>query len=275
MQILKEENNLLKAEKFANRALDMEPKNDRAISLLGAIERQRGNAKESLRYYKQAFSMNPNAPDNLRRLIYYYTFFAGMPSIASPLANRLLEIDPLTYSNLRFAGAVLWMEGRLDKALELHLKSYQLDPGNPIVLWYCGQLLVWNNRFDDAFELINKLAQDEPERGLGWSNLFFKYSLQRKKDNALQLITEDRKNHAWRDYHLPWTMAECYALIDMREEALKWLEHAVSKGWINYPLFSKLDPFLENIRGEPRFKQLMEKVKYEWQHIEDLEWPTK
>jgi hypothetical protein len=30
----------------------------------------------------------------------------------------------------------------------------------------------------------------------------------------------------------------------------------------------KVDPFLANIRDEPRFKKLMERVKYEWEHFE-------
>ena len=167
------------------------------------------------------------------------------------------------------------MEGRFDMALELEHKSYQMDPDDPLALWYYAQLLAWNNRFDEAYEFIDKLARDLPQHTLSWTSLFFKYSLQGERDKALQLVTEDRKSYAWKDYHLPWTMAECYALLDEKEEALDWLEHAISKGWINYPLFSKLDPFLKNIRGEVRFKKLMEKVKYEWQHVEDLEWPTK
>ena len=31
---------------------------------------------------------------------------------------------------------------------------------------------------------------------------------------------------------------------------------------------AKNDPFLENIRGEPRFKKLMERVKREWENFE-------
>ncbi len=52
-----------------------------------------------------------------------------------------------------------------------------------------------------------------------------------------------------------------------KEEALNWLEEWVNLGCVNYPLFSK-DPFLENIRGEKRFKKLMERVKYEWENFE-------
>jgi hypothetical protein len=33
-------------------------------------------------------------------------------------------------------------------------------------------------------------------------------------------------------------------------------------------LFAEKDSFLANIRGEPRFKKLMEREKYDWEHFE-------
>jgi hypothetical protein len=81
-------------------------------------------------------------------------------------------------------------------------------------------------------------------------------------------MVEELKYITWNDFHLTWYMADCYALINDKEESLKWLDHAVDWGLINYPLLSHLDPFLENIRGEERFKKLMERVKYEWENFE-------
>jgi hypothetical protein len=36
---------------------------------------------------------------------------------------------------------------------------------------------------------------------------------------------------------------------------------------INYPFLSKIDPFLENIRGEERFMKLIKKVKFAWENF--------
>jgi hypothetical protein len=57
-------------------------------------------------------------------------------------------------------------------------------------------------------------------------------------------------------------------LIGEKNEAIDLLERATKDIFINYPFFSKIDPFLENIRGEERFKKLMEQVKYEWENFE-------
>ena len=60
-------------------------------------------------------------------------------------------------------------------------------------------------------------------------------------------------------------MTRPIALAGAKDEALTWLERAVEQGWINYPLFSKQDPLLESIRGEERFRELMVKVKRDWE----------
>jgi hypothetical protein len=50
-------------------------------------------------------------------------------------------------------------------------------------------------------------------------------------------------------------------------EALDWIENAVRRGYLNYPLLAVHDPLLEPARAEPRFKALLEAVRPQW------EWP--
>jgi hypothetical protein len=57
-------------------------------------------------------------------------------------------------------------------------------------------------------------------------------------------------------------------LIGEKDEAITSLEYAVNLGAVNYPWYNEIDPFFKNIRGEERFKKLMERVKYEWENFE-------
>jgi hypothetical protein len=77
----------------------------------------------------------------------------------------------------------------------------------------------------------------------------------------------DLRHWAERDFNFSRWVAQCYALVDEREEAFRWLENAVDHGFVNYPFLKEYDPLLENIRGEERFEKLMERVKYEWAHF--------
>ena len=85
---------------------------------------------------------------------------------------------------------------------------------------------------------------------------------------ATEALSENTRKWFWNDPELPWFGASAFALSGAKDEALTWLEHAVEKGWINYPLFSAQDPFLESIRGEERFKELMTEVKARWEAFE-------
>ena len=98
--------------------------------------------------------------------------------------------------------------------------------------------------------------------------LFLKYALRGDKSKALGSLTDQTKEIVWDDLDGSWITADLYALINEKEQSLDWLEHMIDRGFINYPLFFKIDPFLENIRGEERFKKLMERVKHEWENFE-------
>ena len=92
----------------------------------------------------------------------------------------------------------------------------------------------------------------------------------RRRDaaGAREALSEESKTFLWNDLEIPPFIASAYALAGAKEEALTWLERAVERGWINYPLFAHQDPLLESIRGEDRFKKLMVRVKKEWEEFE-------
>ena len=85
-------------------------------------------------------------------------------------------------------------------------------------------------------------------------------------------IIKDSDIELWasKNFAFSYFIAEIYALLDEKEKAMDWIENSVSRGGIgfNYPFINHYDPFFINVRGEERFKKLMEKVKYEWEHFE-------
>jgi len=62
--------------------------------------------------------------------------------------------------------------------------------------------------------------------------------------------------------------ASAIASTDRKREALDWLEHAVDRGWTNYPLFAENDPLLKSLREDDRFQMLMRRVQREWEAFE-------
>ena len=56
-----------------------------------------------------------------------------------------------------------------------------------------------------------------------------------------------------------------YSLVGQIEDALEWVENMVRVGGMNYPALSEYDPLLANVRRDPRFQRVMEKVEAEWE----------
>lgn len=95
-----------------------------------------------------------------------------------------------------------------------------------------------------------------------------KYGIQHDKDAAYGVMTPDFIKTCQRDCTYAHHLSDAFALLGETEEALEWLETAVNAGFINYPMLAEHDPLLANIRGEERFKRLMERVKQEWEAFE-------
>jgi hypothetical protein len=49
---------------------------------------------------------------------------------------------------------------------------------------------------------------------------------------------------------------------------LKWLRHAADIGFLNYPMVSELDPFLERTRDHPSYLEFEEELNARWEAVE-------
>ncbi len=213
--------------------------------------------------------MNPNEPYALRRLVLIYLFTAGKPSKALPLIERFKKADPLNPIYHFLQGFYYLSEGQFSLALEELRKDYQSDPESPNKQFNYGRSLAYNKAFDEAFSIFDQGAMATPNNALTKMGLMLKYGFLKERENALREMTPDFERTCQRDLEWSYHIAEAFALLSEKKEALDWLENAVNRGFINYPFMNRHDWFLDNIRGEERFKKLMERVKYEWEHFEE------
>ncbi len=72
----------------------------------------------------------------------------------------------------------------------------------------------------------------------------------------------------WGDPDISHLMPGHFALIERNEDALDWLQHAIDRDFINYPYFAKTGPFLENLRSDPRFQEMLEEIRIKWEGFE-------
>jgi non-specific serine/threonine protein kinase len=263
-----DEETLQRAEAYTNKVMSLMPGSAEGFYLLGRIERFRGSVLKALEYFKKALAIDPAHASAMLFLANAFGLAAGRPDLAEPLLKKLKGIDPLTPLFLFISGYIQWLDGKLDDAL---LTFQYMTKMEPDLVWghvSIAYLLAWQGKNDRFQSLVDQIATRWPDDILTSWAVSLKYARQGEKEKALGTLTPEARKFAWNDPEIPWFGAALYALLDEKDEALLWLEHTIDRGWINYPMFAERNPFLANIRGEPRFQKLMERVKHEWEHFE-------
>jgi predicted Zn-dependent protease len=181
--------------------------------------------------------------------------------------TRLLELDPVTPMYQAMPGFLGMMAGSFEEALEPLRGSFRLDPGNPLVGLCYGQCLALNGQVSDANELFDELQRNFPDTFLARIGQLYKCALLGNVHETSRWMTAEVEAIAdWDMYH-SWNLAECFALLGDADSSLRWLTRATERGMLNYPLLSHLDPFLERVRGLPRFESLMATVRHQWEQL--------
>jgi TolB-like protein len=259
---------LNEVEGYANKALSLEPGIAQGYKLFGYLEQGRGSLIKSYDHIKNAYKADPFDPGILMYFALSPNVYLGKPSLTNLLDNKLLSIDPLTAANYVIVGLSEYFQGNFESAVQTLRKSFQIDPEFFLSNFWMPTFLAANNKKNEAVEYADKIIKDDHmPKAFKELNLFIKNVTMGKKAAALGTLSEETKKYTWKDPLFSGLMPGYYSLIDEKEEALKYLNHAINRDFINYPFFSKIDPFLKNLRKEERFKKLMDRVKYKWENF--------
>lgn len=71
----------------------------------------------------------------------------------------------------------------------------------------------------------------------------------------------DLREVATTDEYYPLFLANGLALVGDTDEALQWLEQAISWGFTNHRFLSQHNRFLAPLRGDSRFQALMDRAR--------------
>ncbi len=264
-----DEETLQQAEKFCAKVMAFRPDSANSHYLNGRIERFRGSCVRAAQHFERALEIDPNHPGALAFLVVSYAFQVGRPSAADTFATRLVAVDPLSPLVMIVLAWHHWMSGRFDEALSTFNRALELEPD---FVWASvfgvAYILMWQERRDEALKVLAPIACRDPRDYAAEWAILLESALAEDSAGVAEALSVDTKNFLWNDPDVLPFIGSAYALAGAREEALTWLERAIERGWINYPLFSTQDPFYESIRGEERFKELMVEVKARWEAFE-------
>jgi serine/threonine protein kinase/Flp pilus assembly protein TadD len=263
-----EDEYLEKAEHYARQALAVDPDCSKAYLVLSFLDILKNrDLKGAIAHAKRAVSLDPNDPEGLRALVHSYGF-VGRTEAARPLLDKVLELDPISLRTSLVTVIFNWMDGRFDLAVAPARRAYEMEPDNVGYQFAYGMALAYAQRFDEAHAVFDRIPARDPGHFYTKGCLFIQNALRGKREEALAVMDKSAIATSRRDLHYSLILADGYALLNEKAEAIGWLEHAADLGLINYPLFAEYNPFLKNLRGDERFEELMKRVKHLWETFE-------
>jgi TolB-like protein/Tfp pilus assembly protein PilF/predicted Ser/Thr protein kinase len=249
-----------KARSAANKAMALDETLALAHGSVGwialAYDWQWQKAKES---FEKAYELNPNDPDAYRGLHWYFVV-AGRLDEATEMIQTALKLDPLSQA---YNNRVAWMyfnSGQVERAIEQRKKTLELDPGYVDAFYGLAEDYLRMSRYLEAIASVEK-AMNLDGRTPGLVAMLGRaYALSGRKAQAETLLKELHKRAA-SEYVLPTFFAEVYASLGNKDEAFRWLEKGYQeRNW--FMLFLRIAPRWDPLRSDPRFDDLVQRMKY-------------
>lgn len=169
------------------------------------------------------------------------------------------ELNPLNLMQNALEGQFLLHAGRVDEALERLKKTSELEPNFWMPHYIAASAYIEKGMYAEA------LAESSREYELSGGNVvpFGVYALARsgKRDEARaglnKLLRSSPSKHV-----SAYNVALVYNSLDETDSALEWLEQAYEQRDPKMT-FLKVEPKWNNLRDQPRFVDLMRRMKFD------------
>jgi len=249
-----------KAKAAVARALELDPELPEAHAVMGWItaffdwDYPRAESE-----FKKALELDPNLAVSHYR--YGWTFLSPLGRHEEAIAEmkKAMELEPLSIQQGANYASVLMYAGRLDEALVQARKTYELDKTHiGSQHWLCHALNA-NGRWDEAIALVLSIkAARSIDTGTLTGCLGYAYAKTGQREKALEVIAHSKETEKTK-YIMNYWVAVQYAGLGDKDAAFAELEKSYkNRDWFLPRL--KTDPFMEPLRGDPRYHDLLKRL---------------
>jgi non-specific serine/threonine protein kinase len=256
-----------KADACVERIRRINPASVHAHRVGGLVRVHRGDVNGALRELNEALRVDPNDTDSLM----WGSLLAGLTGkipLAEAWAERLVEIDPVTPFYQMLPGTAHWMRGDFEAARIEYAAHESALNDNPIFRLVYGLILMATGRAVESHMVLEDVARALPDNSFGQLATVFRHAFKKEREAMDAGLTPELVAALESDPQYCWWLAECHALVGDVDRGIRWTEAAVTRGFINYPMLARLDPFLASLRDDPRYVALMADVERRWQSLE-------
>jgi TolB-like protein/Tfp pilus assembly protein PilF len=246
-----------KAKAAATKALQLDPNLGEAHTSLGQLLNSEGRYAEAKREFMRAIELSPNYATAHHWFALFTLTPAGRFDEAFAEMKRALELDPFSVIANSNLGWLYIMARKYPEAVAQLRKTIELEPTSVGTHWALAKALELDRQYDEAIVEYQKSETIGKQYAL--AHLVHLYAARGDRPKAFQTMQElqelERRGVVW---NFGYAMA--YAALGDKDKALDYLERSYGIKEIGSIFFIKVDPFLDPLRGNPRFEKLVNQV---------------
>ena len=212
---------------------------------------------EAERHFKRALDLAPNYVTALH-FYSFYLAYTGRSAEAVPIAQRAVNLDPLSLRAQLNLGVIWNMSRRYDDAVSQLARTLDLDSGYAMAHAMLGLTYGYKNMPERAaveLAIARKASGDRPDL-----IALHGYGLARAGDRAgaLSIIDELVRVSKPREPSA-FQMAVVHVGLGDNNRAFEWLDKAVDARAWELPML-KADPLFDPLRSDARFAPLLDRL---------------
>jgi len=241
----------------AKKALELDDSLAEAHASLGLIATEELEIHRGVSELERAVQLNPNYATAHHWLSLALTALGQSDRSITEL-KRALELDPLSMIiNADLSIGYLYAR-RYDEAEAQARKTLEIDSRSFVAHYYLGMALQLKGQLKEAIPEFQKAVElnNDP---YSIAMLAQAYARNGQMDEARKLLAH--LNEMAKSAEVPeYALALAYASLREKEHAIEALEHGFAGGNKSYLFLLPGDPFLDDLRGDPRFEALVQKI---------------
>ncbi len=245
----------LQALKVADKAIGIAPMMALGYATRGDISRQLLNPRGALMDSDRANSLPGKNDFEVLGFQAVLLSQLGRQADALHVGAKWIALDPLNPQAHAAQGIILYNARRYSEAVANLRRSLQIAPSNERATAFLGYALLAQGKPAEAASEFLKLPPDNFRRLLGEAIMAAREG---RRSDALDILGRMKRSQGDADLY---QYGEIYAQLGMVDDAFKQLEMAIAVHDSGASGL-RIDPFLDPIRRDPRFRALEQKINF-------------
>jgi tetratricopeptide (TPR) repeat protein len=244
----------------AARALELDPNLAEAHTALGGVRFTHNWDWEGAESeFRKALALGPNFADTYH---WYSDFLSAMGRSDEALAavRRAHALEPLSLTINMSIGTALFYARRYDDTIAQQKGTLEFDPTFSPAWRNLGGAYEQKGLFDKAIESFRQAMALYPTDLSAKGLLIHAYAVSGQQDEARRLLAELVQQSSVR-FVSPFSMATIHLGLGETDRAFEFLEKAIESRDRAMP-WIKVAPRLDPLRGDPRFTDLLRRMKF-------------